>query len=124
MASEKLSDMQIDVIRVLWERGSCSTAEVHQAVQKARGLAYTTVATVLKRLEDRGAVKGTRRGRELVYEACLSERQIKRSMVSNMVGSLFQGDAKALVAHLVRESEIEEGDLSEIRSLLENDDDQ
>lgn len=124
MTAEKLSDMQIDVIRVLWERGSCSTAEVHQAVQKVRGLAYTTVATVLKRLEDRGAVKGTRSGRELVYEACLSERQIKRSMVSNMVGSLFQGDAKALVAHLVRESEIEEGDLSEIRSLLERTDDQ
>lgn len=123
MSSEKLSELQIDVIRVLWERGTCSTAEVHQAVQSSRELAYTTVATVLKRLDDRGVVKSVKSGRELLYEACLSERQIKQSMVSSMVGSLFQGDARALVAHLVRESEIEETDLREIRALLENDDD-
>lgn len=124
MSSEKLSDMQLDVIRVLWEKGSCTTAEIYQAVQQTRELAYTTIATVLKRLDDRGIVKSSRSGRELLYEACLSERQVQRSMVSGMVGSLFQGDAKALVAHLVREAELEGDDLREIQALLENHDDQ
>ena len=124
MPPEKLSELQIDVIRVLWEKGSCSTAQVHQAVQPVRELAYTTVATVLKRMDDRGIIESTKSGRELVYKACLSERQIKQSMVSSMVGSLFQGDARALVAHLVQESDLVEDDLSEIRSLLENKNDQ
>ncbi len=83
-----------------------------------RGLKHTTVATLLTRLEKRGVVKQRRDGRQLIYSARISESQVRRSMVADLVGSLFGGDARQLVAHLVSESEIAPGDLARVRKRL------
>jgi predicted transcriptional regulator len=114
-----LSDLQMDVMRTLWSGGERTVAEVTQALQPGRGLAHTTVATLLTRLQKRGLVANRRDGRQLVYRAMVDESQVRRSMVSGLLGSLFGGDAQALVAHLVREDAISADDLSEVRRLLE-----
>lgn len=113
-----LSELQIAVMRELWSRQEASTAEVAQALADQRGLAHTTVATLLTRLEKRGVVAARRDGRQLVYRALVSEAQVRRSMVAGLLGSVFGGDAPALVSHLVRESEIDSGDLDRIERLL------
>lgn len=113
-----LSDLQLDVMRVLWTRGEASTGEVAETLAASRGLAHTTVATLLSRLEKRGAVRSRREGRQLVYAAAVSEPEVRRSMVAGLLGSLFGGDARALVAHLVREDEIAPGDLATVKTLL------
>jgi BlaI family penicillinase repressor len=113
-----LSDLQLDVMRALWARGEASTADLAAALEASRGIAHTTVATVLSRLEKRGIVRSRREGRQLVYTAGVAEDEVRRSMVSSLLGSLFSGDAKALVAHLVREDEIAPGDLDRVRRLL------
>lgn len=114
-----LSDLQMDVMRALWVGGERTVAEVTQALQPERSLAHTTVSTLLTRLEKRGLVAGRREGRQLVYRAVIDESRVRRSMVSGLLGSLFGGDAQALVAHLVREEAISADDLSEVRRLLE-----
>src|SRR5437870_2605904 len=101
-------------MRVVWERGEASTADVADALAASRGLAHTTVATLLTRLEKRGAVASRRDGRQLVYTAKVTEETVRRSMVSGLVASIFGGDAKALVAHLVSEEEVAPGDLERI----------
>lgn len=113
-----LSELQIAVMRELWSRQEASTAEVAQALADQRGLAHTTVATLLTRLEKRGVVAARRDGRQLVYRALVSEAQVRRSMVAGLLGSVFGGDAPALVSHLVRESELGAGDLERIKRLL------
>ncbi len=113
-----LSELQIAVMRELWSRHEASTAEVAQALADRRGLAHTTVATLLTRLEKRGVVAARRDGRQLVYRALVSEAQVRRSMVAGLLGSVFGGDAPALVSHLVRESELGAGDLERIKRLL------
>jgi len=113
-----LSDLQIDVMRALWRGGECSVADVTQALQAGRGLAHTTVSTLLTRLEKRGLVAHRRDGRQLIYRAKVDEEHIHRSMVSGLLASLFGGDAQALVAHLVREQEITADDLAAVRDLL------
>lgn len=113
-----LSDLQIDVVRALWTRGEASTAQIAESLDDQRGLAHTTVATVLTRLEKRGVVRSRRDGRQLMYRACVDESEVQRSMVSGLLDSLFGGDAKALVAHLVREAEIAPGDLDRVKRLL------
>jgi BlaI family penicillinase repressor len=122
MAAKKpdvaLSDLQLDVMRVLWERGEASTADVAAALALSRGLAHTTVATLLTRLEKRGVVALRRDGRQLVYRALVDEPDVRRSMVAGLVASLFGGDANALVAHLVDESGIAPGDLAKARKRL------
>jgi predicted transcriptional regulator len=117
--SVALSDLQLAVVRVLWQRGSAGTSEIVDALSDARGLAHTTVATVLSRLEKRGVVASKREGRQLVYCARVSEGAVRKSMVAGLVSTLFGGDARALVAHLVREDEIAPGDLAKVRKLLQ-----
>jgi BlaI family penicillinase repressor len=113
-----LSELQLDIMRVLWTRGACTTTEVTEALRAERNLAHTTVSTLLTRLEKRGVVGATRDGRQLIYRAAIEEAQVRRSMVSGLLDSLFGGDAQALVAHLVREDEIAAEDLAAVRELL------
>ena len=113
-----LSELQIALMRVLWRRGETSTADVAAELADERGLKHTTVATVLTRLEKRGVVAQRREGRQLFYRALVGEGQVRRSMVADLIGSLFGGDARQLVAHLVQESEIAPGDLAKVRRRL------
>lgn len=106
-------------MRVLWARGETPVAEVHEAILPERGLALTTVATVLARLERSGYVARRQAGRHYLYRALVSEEEVRRSMVSGLAERLFQGDVAALVSHLLSESEIEPGDLDKVRRLLE-----
>jgi len=113
-----LSELQIALMRVLWQRGETSTADVAAELAAERGLKHTTVATLLTRLEKRGVVAQRREGRQLFYRAVAEEAQVRRSMVADLIGALFDGDARELVAHLVQESEIEPGDLAKVRRRL------
>jgi len=113
-----LSELQIAVVRVLWRNGETSVTDIAKVLGDERGLKHTTVATLLTRLEKRGVVEQRREGRQLVYRALVSEPQVRRSMVADLVGSLFGGDSRELVAHLVRESDLAPGDLENLRKRL------
>ena len=117
--SVALSDPQIALMRVLWAHGETSVAAAAEALAPDRRLAHTTVATMLTRLEKRGLVEARRDGRQLLYRARVAEHEVRRSMVSSLLGTLFAGDAKALVAHLLREDEIAPGDLERVRALID-----
>jgi predicted transcriptional regulator len=116
--STTLSELQLDIMRVLWSRGACTTTDVTEALKAHRNLAHTTISTLLTRLEKRGVIAASKDGRQLIYRACIDEAQVRRSMVAGLLGSLFGGDAQALVAHLVREDEIAAEDLAAVRELL------
>jgi BlaI family transcriptional regulator, penicillinase repressor len=117
-ANVSLSELQIALMRVLWDRGETSTADVAAVLADERGLAHTTIATLLTRLEKRGVVVQRRDGRQLFYRAAVEESEVRRSMVADLIGSLFAGDANELVAHLVQEAEIAPDDLARIRERL------
>ena len=113
-----LSEVQLAVMRALWDEQSATTATVHERVGKPRSLAYTTVATLLSRLEKRGLAKSEMDGRERVFEPLVSEAEVKRHMVSDLVSTLFRGDPRALVSHLVKDSEFDAADLATVRRML------
>ncbi len=119
-----LSELQLDLMRVLWRQGEASVAEVVSALAGQRDLAHTTVATLLTRLARRGIVTGERDGRQWRYRPLVSERQVRRTMVSGIVRSLFRGNAQALMAHLVNEREVAADDLRKIQALLDEADDE
>jgi predicted transcriptional regulator len=114
----QLSEVQLAVMRALWDAGRATTAAVHERMGKPRLLAYTTVATLLSRLEKRGLVISRKDGRERVFEPVVSEHDVTRHMVSDLVAKLFRGDARALVSHLVSDSEFDETDLETVRHML------
>jgi BlaI family penicillinase repressor len=115
MPRHTLGDLQHAIMAVLWERGEATTADVHQALHAERGLALTTIATMLRKMEDKGVVAHRTEGRHFVYRATVSREAVRHSMVGELVERLFGGDARALVAHLVSEHEIDGADLAELR---------
>ncbi len=118
-----LSDLQFDLMRELWRAGELSVAGATE-VLVGRDLAHTTVATLLSRLEKRGVVASRRDGRMLFYRPCVTEAQVRRSMVSSLIAQVFRGDPKALLAHLLSEREVAPGDLELVRALLQRDDEE
>ena len=114
-----LSALQLSLMRVLWDAGRATVAEVVQAVRDERALAHTTVSTLLTRLEKRGVVAAERDGRQIVYRPLVSESQVRQSMVSGLLTTLFEGRASDLLSHLIKRDEIDAADLTRIRKLLD-----
>jgi BlaI family penicillinase repressor len=119
MPRQSLGDLQHAIMTVLWDRGEATTAHVHQALQAERGLALTTIATMLRKMEDKGVVAHRAQGRQFVYRPTVTRAEVRESMVGELVERLFGGDARALVAHLVSEHEIDGADLAELRTRLD-----
>ena len=116
--THQLTDLQISLMRVLWDRGRATVAEICDAVKPERGLALTTVATLLSRLEKRGIVGHETRARQFVYQALVTEAEVRRSMVQELTEQLFDGDVAALMSHLLTAREISPGDLDRINAML------
>ena len=115
-----LSDLQLAVMRVIWDRGEASAADVQRALQRSRGLAITTISTLLTRLEKRGVVSHRVDGRTFVYRSKISEREVRRSMLSSLVDSLFRGDASAVVSQLLSARDVTDGDIERIQELVDD----
>jgi len=114
----QLTDLQIALLRVLWDRGEATVSEIAEGLRPGRDLASTTVATLLSRLERRGVVSHVAQGRQYVYRARVSEGEVRRSMVSELTDLLFGGDVAALLSHLVDAGSVRPGDLEKVRALV------
>ena len=119
MARRSLGDLQHAIMTVLWERGEATTAAVHEALHSERGLALTTIATMLKKMEKKGVVAHRTEGRHFVYRTTVAEDVVHRSMVAEFTERLFEGDAAALVNHLLAEQEIDPAEIDAIKALIE-----
>lgn len=113
-----LGDLQLAIMRVLWSRGEATVAEVHEALEPERGLALTTIATMLTKMEKKGVVEHRAEGRRFIYQPLVSEDQVRHSMVADLTSQLFRGDVTALVNHLLSEHEIEARELAQLRELI------
>ncbi|MDP9122571.1 MAG: BlaI/MecI/CopY family transcriptional regulator [Acidobacteriota bacterium] len=116
--SHRLGDLQLAIMRVLWGRGEATVADVHETLEPERGLAPTTIATMLVKMEKKGVVDHRLEGRKFVYRPRVSEGQVRRSMVGELTSQLFAGDVGALVNHLLAEHEIDSRELAELRALI------
>ena len=114
-----LGDLQLAILRELWRRGEASVAEVHRALHRRRRLALTTIATMLRKMEDRRLVKHRAEGRQFIYRAAVKQDEVHRNLVADMVDRVFAGDASAMVSHLLSEEEFDGVDLAELKALIQ-----
>jgi len=117
-SSHRLGNLQLAIMRVLWQRKEATAAEVHTILYPERGLAPTTIATMLRKMETKGVVAHRTEGRQFVYAPAVTESEVRRSMVADLTAHLFQGDAAALVSHLLDEGEIDGKELERLRALI------
>lgn len=117
--SNQLTDFQLALLRILWDRGEATVTDVHSALLAGdRELAPTTVSTMLSRLEKKGLVTHRADGRQYIYRALVSETCVRRSMLTRLTDYFFGGDVTALVSHLVDGRDVDPDDLAQIKQLL------
>ena len=111
------TDRELDVMAFLWERGPSTVAEVSAALEDE--LAYTTVLTVLRTLEEKAYVGHQEAGRAYRYHALVERAAAGRSALRRMLGKLFAGSPELLLTQLVDERGLDADELSRMRALLD-----
>ncbi|WP_297211591.1 BlaI/MecI/CopY family transcriptional regulator [uncultured Flavonifractor sp.] len=114
--AEKIQDAELEVMQVLWSSSQpLPLIEIRQALSAKCGWEDSTVKTLLRRLCEKGAVALERRG---VYRAVITRRDYSRWSARRLIGRVFDGSAKQLVAALVSDGQLSEADLAELSALL------
>jgi predicted transcriptional regulator len=114
-----LTRCEAEVMEVVWTRKAATVQDVVDSIR--RPLAYTTVMTTLKILEDKGFVeRGEKRIRAYVYRPIVSRESVRRHMARDLAERLFGGSVKSLVLSLVHTEQITSHDLAELRAAIES----
>lgn len=117
--STTLTDVELRLMTVLWDNGPSTVGEVQNVLPKKDRVAYTTVLTMMRVLEEKGYLDHEQRGRAFVYRPLVERDAAQRKGVSHLVGRLFDGSPGALVLNVLENEKLSAEDLARLRELLE-----
>jgi predicted transcriptional regulator len=118
--SSTLTEQELEIMKVVWERDSVTVRDVYEALLERRKVAYTTVMTMMKILEQKKYLKKDQSDRAYVYRPAQPKGQVIGAMVREFVNRVFNGSAEPLLAHLVKEHNLSAEELEEIARLRRN----
>lgn len=113
MSEQLLGDRELEVMSILWELGSGTVTEVRE--QLPTDLAYTTVLTILRNLEEKGFVSHEAEGRAHRYAPRVARNMARRTALTRLLNTLFQGSPEQLLAHMVADEAVSIEDLQRLR---------
>jgi predicted transcriptional regulator len=115
-----IPDSELDVIKVLWDRGQGTVREILDTLRSAgRDWSYATVATLLDRLETKGMVTSDRTELAFVYRPAITAQDVRQKRVNSLVEKLYQGEPGLLVVHLLKSHPLDPGQAKQIRAMLD-----
>ena len=104
---------------VLWSRKEATVLEVQEALRPKKDLSRNTVATILTRLEARGVVSHHKVDKTYYYFPLTSKEEVRESMVSGLVDTLFHGSRTDLVCHVMSEADCDESEIEKVREIID-----
>ena len=113
-----LSESQLEIMKVVWRMGEATVRDVYEDLRLQRPIAYTTVMTMMKKMESRGHLKKRSEGRAFVYTATVPESRMLRRIVGDFIDRVFNGSTEPLLAQLVEERRLSEKDLETISRMI------
>lgn len=114
----KLGDLQLRIMKILWLRSEATVTDVLGDLTGASELAYTTVATMLRKMEAKGLVTHRIEGRSFIYRARVKEEEVTRTMADHFVERLFEGSLTEVVSHLLSTREVSKDELETLERLI------
>jgi predicted transcriptional regulator len=114
----RLGDLQLRILKTLWGQGEATVADVLDALGPNANLAYTTVATMLRKMEARGLVAHRAAGRTFVYRAAVAAETVTRGLADHLLERLFEGNLADLVSHLLTTREVSRDELRQLERLI------
>jgi len=113
-----LTKRELQIMKVVWERGTATVKDVFEAISKKEATAYTTILTLMGILEEKGVLAHSRSGRAYLYRPLISRRQATRNQVRDILHRFFDGNPEKLI-ETVLEEELEKPELIEpVRGIL------
>ena len=116
MAFKKLHRLDLEIMKVIWELGQATVSEVLDTIN--RKLAYTTVATTMKHLEQKGFLTYTVDSRTFVYQPLIQEAEVSQSMLSDLLERFFDNSVERLVNTLLETEQIDSVELDLLQQLI------
>jgi len=116
--SKTLTDQELEIMKIVWERPSCTVRDVYEALLERRKVAYTTVMTMMGILEQKGYLKRKQVDRAFVYRPAQPKNRVVGEMVRDFVDRVFNGSAEPLLAHLIEDRGLTPDEIAEIRRLI------
>jgi predicted transcriptional regulator len=114
-----LTEAELEMMTILWRLGEGGISDLLEQLPRGRDLAYTTVSTIVRILEQKKFVKSRKEGRGHIYIPVISKPEYEARSVRHMVDSVFEGAPVSLARQLLKTSRLSPEDLQEIRKLLE-----
>lgn len=123
MAKKKLPEislgrLQLQIMTVVWDRKKATVHDVKDAISRGRKPAYTTILTMMRKLEEKGYLRHEVDDRTYVYEATVSQRTVRHGVLGDLLDRLFEGSPSLLLSSLVEQDRIGKEELTEIRKLI------
>jgi predicted transcriptional regulator len=113
------TDAELEILRVLWQRGPSTVREVHETINQSKPTGYTTVLKLMQIMTEKELVQRDEGQRAHIYEARLAQGETQRQLLGDLIERAFDGSAKQLMMHVLSEKKASAEDLSEIRELLD-----
>jgi BlaI family penicillinase repressor len=118
--SATLTPQELAIMKVVWQRQQATVRDVYEALRQKRPIAYTTVMTMMKVLEDKAYLKKTLVDRAYVYRPVRPRQQVVGAMVKDFVDRVFDGAAGNLLLHLAKDNRLSEKQRKVINQLIED----
>ena len=116
----KLSQPELEVMEELWKHGRLAIREIQESFPEADRPPYTSIQTIVYRLEEKGAVRRVRKiGNAHIFEAAFSRQQVSGRFIDDLL-SLFGGRAQSVMAHLVESGKLTRADIRETEKLIDD----
>jgi predicted transcriptional regulator len=114
-----LTPQELAIMKVVWKLEKATVRDVYESLRERRSIAYTTVMTMMKILEEKGYLKKTRVERAYVYRPSRPRQQVVGAMVRDFVDRVFDGAATGLLAHLARDNRLSKSERQQIQRVIE-----
>ena len=119
MRTPKPSDLEMQILSVLWDRGASTAREVLKAMPDGKKRAYTSILSVMQVMEKKGLLKHTNRGVAHVYSPAVSKKKIIRPFMRKVLNEVFGGRPSAMMQALLTETAVSDAEMARIQKLLE-----
>ena len=114
-----LTELQLDILQILWEQGQASVAQVHELLGKrGRKMAYTTAMTLCKRMADKGLLSYIQQDRAYIYSPAVKRKNVLKRLLDGVIGRAFKGSEAELVQAVLADAKIDADELADLQKLL------
>ncbi|MCB1603150.1 MAG: BlaI/MecI/CopY family transcriptional regulator [Gammaproteobacteria bacterium] len=115
----KLSEFELEVMTLFWKDKSSTAPEIHRKISKNKKVTYSTVKTIIDRLEQKLALKRVKNfGRTIVYSPAVKQEELQKPLIKKFIDKVFSGNPRLLINHLLEEDQLSKEDIEYLKTII------